>query len=178
MISLIFSCNKLLFDFIGTEILKGSPYLFKLSVHALRYGQRGTYIHVQSQRGSNISKMRIGESTTVAYLGFDKGGQIFDGHYSAYTKGAKPCFPTFSYGEICLLKPLPLIIYATVKVVGTFRKKEENHLITLNRSNSGFFSWATYFDVYILRHEIERWCMPIIEVAIIKIYGHPNGIHI
>ena len=26
----------------------------------------------------------------VAYLGFHKGGQIFAGHYSAYTKGAKP----------------------------------------------------------------------------------------
>ena len=32
---------------------------------------------------------------TVAYLGFQKGGQIFAGHKCSHKRGAKPSFPIF-----------------------------------------------------------------------------------
>ena len=35
----------------------------------------------------------------VAYLGFHKGGPKLSLANCAHTKGAKPCFPIFSYGE-------------------------------------------------------------------------------
>ena len=34
-------------------------------------------------------------------------GRIFAGHYSAYTKGANPCFPIFFYGKFFFVKVGP-----------------------------------------------------------------------